>query len=158
MGMLVLVRICTHQTRNRPMPTHCILSFVYREQTGRVIIVTVIMRGVRQAGRAKAHALYSEFCVQRADRTSDHRDGHCHDESGSPNKEWAKAHALQSEFGVQRLRSTVSPRRTCTAVVSVCLATAASGGDFSWTVLTYGHAVYLQRTTHEHFNRQFLAG
>ena len=57
------------------------LFFCLLRMSCRVIIVIdiVMVRAVRQTGRVEARYLYSEFCVQRADKTSDH----CHGELGA---------------------------------------------------------------------------
>ena len=62
--------------------------------------------------RAKAHPLYSELSVHRADKTGDHRHCHCHDASTSPNRRRAKAHGLYSELSVHGADRT-SDHRHC---------------------------------------------
>ena len=66
------------------------LIFCLPRMSCRVIIVIdiVMVRAVRQTGRVEARDLYSEFCVQRADKTSDHCHGDCHGTSFSPSREW----------------------------------------------------------------------
>ena len=69
----------------------------------RVIIVIdiVMVRAVRQTGRVEARDLYSEFCVQRADKTSDHCHGGC---------QWYELFAKQ---GMDSILSSVHRELTC---------------------------------------------